>query len=96
MYFLQLSRGIVMQVSQHATTRSQQRGISRDCINLIIDVGVDEKRPGGALEYKLRIKDKERLIKYYKHQMHLVVKASKNVVLVSNNKENIITVYNTG
>lgn len=63
-----------MNVSQHAAIRSQQRGISSDCINLIINFGTVAKRPGGALEYRFRKKDKANVIKHYKHQIQLLDK----------------------
>lgn len=83
-----------MQVSQHAAVRSQQRGISSDCIDLIIDLGAAEKRPGGALEYKLRKKDKEKLIMYYKHKIHILNKAGVKAILINGDTEEIITAYN--
>jgi hypothetical protein len=83
-----------MHISQHAAARSQQRGISSDCITLIIDLGAAEKRPGGALEYKLRKKDKEKLIKYYKHKINMLNKAGVKAILIDGDTEEIITVYN--
>ncbi len=83
-----------MQLSKHAAARSRQRGISSDCIDLIIDLGVAEKRPGGALECKLHKKAKEKLIKYYKHKINILNKAGVKAVLINADTGEIITVYN--
>ncbi len=83
-----------MQLSKHAAIRSQQRGIANDCIDLIMNFGAAEKRPGGALEYRLRKKDKDKLIQYYKQKIQLLNKAGVKAILLDRNTEEIITVYN--
>lgn len=83
-----------MQVSKHAIVRSKQRGIPSELIKLIVDFGVAEKKPGDTLEYRLRKKDKEKLIKYYKRKIQLLDNINSKAVLVNSNTDEIITVYN--
>lgn len=42
-----------MKLSRHAFARSQQRGISREVINLIDKYGTRTHRPGNALAYHI-------------------------------------------
>jgi hypothetical protein len=83
-----------MRLSKHASVRSRQRGFPVDCISLIINFGTPIRRPGDALEYRLRKKDKVKVINYYKHQIQLLDKAAEKAVLVSGDTAEIITVYN--
>ncbi|MGA7492151.1 MAG: hypothetical protein WB930_18030 [Syntrophobacteraceae bacterium] len=84
-----------MQLTQHATIRSKQRGISTECINMIIDFGTSEKRKGGAIEYRLKKGDKSNLLKQLKHQIQLLDKIDGKAVLVSDDMKEVITVYRT-
>lgn len=83
-----------MNMSKHATSRSQQRAIPADCIDLIMNHGTPTKKPGNAWEYTLRKKDKEKLFKHYKRMIHLVEKAAEAAVLVADDNNKIVTVYN--
>ena len=83
-----------MNMSKHATTRSQQRAIPADCIDLIINHGTPTKKPGNAWEYALRKKDKQELIKHHKRMIQLVEKAAETAVLVADDNDEIVTVYN--
>ena len=40
-----------MNISKHAVVRSQQRGIPTDDIDLIMQFGKPQYKPGGAIEY---------------------------------------------
>jgi len=83
-----------MKTSKHAEVRSQQRGISRDQIDLIISHGRKFMKPGGALEYRLLKRDKNQIISMLKEQINMVEKSVGKGVLVSNdNNEVIMTVY---
>ena len=81
-----------MRLSKHAETRSRQRGISYDIVDLILQHGSPEKKPGGATEYKLRKRDKAERISYHKQQIRNLEKAIGKGVLVGNDGE-VITIY---
>lgn len=53
-----------MDISRHATARIQQRGIPKDLVDLIMQFGTPQRKPGGAIEYTVRKKDKNRMITY--------------------------------
>jgi hypothetical protein len=82
-----------MEMSSHSVIRGQQRGISQDQVELILAYGQQCQRPGGAWEYRLRKKDKDRIISLLKRQIQLVERATGTGVLVSGDWEQIITTY---
>lgn len=47
-----------MDISRHATMTCQQRGIPRDIVDLIMEFGTPHNKPGGAIEYSVRKKEK--------------------------------------
>ena len=80
-----------MNISKHAVGRCQQRGISRDLIDLIIKFGTPQSKPGGALEFSVLKKDKNRMISHLKHLINYLDKiANKGVLIID---EQVITVY---
>ncbi len=79
--------------SNHTQIRCQQRGISKEQINLIIEHGQKGRRPGGAFEYRLLKKDKDRLISTLKKQIHMVERSVGKGVLISGDRETVITTY---
>jgi hypothetical protein len=83
-----------MKVSSHATKRSQQRGIPKDYIDLILEYGTPVRRQGDALEYRLHKKDRDRLVKHLKHLINSVDRCSNKAVLVDSDMQEIVTVYN--
>ncbi len=82
-----------MEKTNHAKTRCQQRGISRDQIDLILLFGKKCRRPGGALEYSLRRRDKDKIISGLKKQIHMVEKCVGKAVLVNNDQQAVLTTY---
>ncbi|MCF7859981.1 MAG: hypothetical protein K9N07_11785 [Candidatus Cloacimonetes bacterium] len=80
-----------MIVSNHAVARSNQRGIPLKILNLIIEMGTPIRKPGGAIEYYFRKKDKIKLQKELKRIIQNIDKAEGDAVLTINGK--IITVY---
>ena len=83
-----------MRISNHASIRSQQRGIPKDYIDLILRYGTPVRRQGDTLEYRLYKKDKERIIKHLKQLIQSIDKCTGKAVLVDSDVEGIITVYN--
>ena len=83
-----------MRISNHASIRSQQRGIPKDYIDIILRYGTPVRKQGDTLEYRLRKKDKERIIKHLKQLIQSIDKCTGKGVLVDSNMEEIVTVYN--
>jgi hypothetical protein len=73
--------------------RCQQRGISQDQVELIISYGQKYKMPGGAWEYQLRKRDKDRVIAELKRQIQLLDTAVGKGVLISGDEETVVTTY---
>ena len=80
-----------MNVSHHAKIRSQQRGIPENIIDTIIEIGTPIRKPGGAIEYFLRKKDKIKLQGELKKFIRNIDKAEGDAVLTIDGS--IITVY---
>ena len=80
-----------MNISKHALVRSQQRGIRMDDIDLIMQLGRPQHKPGGAIEYSVTKKDKSRMIVHLKRLINHVDKIGDKGVLVIDDQ--IITVY---
>ena len=76
-----------MKLSHHASKRAQQRGILSSHIEVIAQFGTLVRKPGGAVEYRLLDKDRKRLI-------HILDKVVHKAILVSDDGETVITVYN--
>lgn len=83
-----------MKASRHAGIRAQQRGIPHDCIDLIMQFGSPEKRPGNALEYRLTKRGVREAVNHLKHLIQQIDKAARKAVLVSEDADYIVTVYN--
>jgi hypothetical protein len=82
-----------MDMSRHSQMRCQQRGISVDQVQLILAYGQQSAMPGGAWEYQLRKKDKDRLIAALKRLIQLVEKSVGKGVVISGDTEHVITTY---
>ena len=82
-----------MMKSNHVKVRCQQRGISQEQVDLIVAHGQKCRRPGGAWEYRLRKKDKNKLISILKKQIHMVEKSVGKGVLISDDQETVVTTY---
>ena len=80
-----------MDISKHATVRCQQRAIPKFLVDLIMEIGTEYSKPGGAIEYSVRMKDKNRIISYLKHLINSVERATNKAVLIIDGQ--IITVY---
>ena len=76
-----------MELSKHAAVRMQQRGFQADDIDLITRFGTPVKRPGNAVEYRMTQKQK-------KHLIQVLDRVEKKAVLLRDNEETILTLYN--
>jgi hypothetical protein len=80
-----------MDISRHAIARIQQRGIPKDLVDLIMEFGTPQLKPGGAIEYSVRKKDKNRMIGHLKHLINRLDKiANKGVLIID---DHVITTY---
>lgn len=80
-----------MTISDHAIARSNQRGIPQRVLDTIIEMGTPIRKPGGAIEYLFRRKDKLKLQEELKKFIQNIDKAEGDAVLTIDGK--IITVY---
>jgi hypothetical protein len=76
-----------MELSRHASVRKQQRGFQADDIDLITRFGTPVKRPGNVVEYRMTQKQK-------KHLIQALDRVEKKAVLLRDNEETILTLYN--
>jgi hypothetical protein len=87
------AEGKGVDLSQHALARSSQRGIRPDVIDLILEHGSKERRPGGAIELHLNKRDKTRMVAALKRRIRIIEQAAGKAVLMADDGK-IITVYN--
>ena len=80
-----------MNFSKHAIARSQQRGIPKNVIDLIMEFGTPQLKTGGAIEFIVLKKDKKRIITHLKRLINLIDKTKNKAVLINN--KHVITVY---
>jgi len=71
-----------MQLSKHAAVRSQQRGIPKDYIQMIMEYGTPTRKPGNAFEYKIHRKNRDRVIGHLKRLMTLGTQQEINKLLL--------------
>ena len=81
-----------MVFSNHALKKQRQRGISNDCIELVLQLGKPIERPGNAVEYRIPKKDRPIIIKEFKHKLNELEKAFNVGILTSESDGEIITV----
>lgn len=93
-YHKAINGGVPMKISRHATIRSQQRGIPKDYIDIIVRYGTPVRRQGDTLEYRLHRKDRERIITHLKQLIQSIDKCNNKAVLVDSKLEEIVSVYN--
>ena len=80
--YLGLSRSINRKYSQHALKRSQQRGVSKNAINYILDYGnIKHDKHGGVVHY-LSSKDK-RFINKSDNNLFKDLEKRKNIFVVT-------------
>ncbi len=80
-----------MDISRHATMTCQQRGIPKDIVDLIMEFGTPHNKPGGAIEYSVRKKEKNRMIIHLKRLINHLDKIANKAVLVIDDQ--VITIY---
>lgn len=76
-----------MEISQHASIRSRQRGFQDADLFLITNFGIPVKRPGNVVEYQMTQKVIKRLIQSLHRLGH-------KGILADENGTTVITAYN--
>ena len=80
-----------MNLTKHARKRCQQRGISRDTLELILDYGRICQAPGGATKFFLGNKEYNKIMSDLKQAMKLAERAKNGALILID--EQIITAY---
>ena len=81
-----------MKLTNHAIIRSQQRNISIEAIRLLIAHGEPTEKPGNVMEYRIRRKDRDRLVAQKRQEIQVLERLSKIAAIVDG--DYIITIYN--
>ena len=76
-----------MELSRHAAVRKQQRGFQADDLELIMRFGTYIRKHGNVIEYRMGQKNA-------KHLVQAIDRIKGKSVIVSDDEETVITVYN--
>ena len=87
-------KGDPMKTSKHARTRCQQRGFPSNFIELILNYGTPVRNAGNATEYRLLNRDKAQIVSNLKSLLQNLDKITHKAVLLSDDNQTVITVYN--
>lgn len=82
-----------MNISQHAKTRMQHRGIQEAVVDILAHYGTPVRKKGNALEYRLKRKEIVGAITDLQHTISTLKRAMNKAVLVDCDTGDIITVY---
>jgi len=82
-----------LKMTKHAKIRTQQRGISRKVLEIVTFLGEPTRRPGNVTEYRINKKEKNDAIKMLKRLIHFLDKSSNVSVLLSDDIQQVVTVY---
>jgi hypothetical protein len=74
--------GYPMKLTKHAKQRSQQRGIPRDAIPLIVSLGTVTGKGGGIMEYTLLESDCRARRSELQYELELLNRAKNKAVLI--------------
>jgi hypothetical protein len=80
-------------LSDHAMTRSQQRGIPLNITEFIFRYGEAMDCPGAAISYRLNPQLANHMVKDLKKMIELIYRARSKVVITNECSSKIITVY---
>lgn len=78
--------------TKHAIARQQQRGIPNSALELVMEFGVMEYRPGGAIAYSITPAIRNEIIGDYKHMISLVERSAK-ILVIQGESGNVLTTY---
>jgi len=80
-----------MKLTQHAEKRSQQRGFSKQIIDIILSRGRNRCAPGGAMKIFIGRREYQAVISELKRAIQVMDKAKDSVLII--NDDMILTVY---
>jgi len=81
-------------LSNHAITRSQQRGIPLNITDFIFRYGEPMECPGAAISYRLNTQLANHMVKDLKKMIELIDKSRSKVVITNECSSKVITVFN--
>ena len=70
-----------LQLTGHAQTRFQQRGIKQKVIDYLVQYGAAKHAPGGALKISLSKRNKAKIIGALKKEMKKIERASEIIIV---------------
>lgn len=82
-----------MDITTHAISRFQQRGIPLSICELIYEFGEATDRPGGVSAYNLSGKIADQLVHELKITINRIEQAKSKTLIVDDQKEIVITGY---
>ncbi len=82
-----------MEKTLHSVIRCRQRGIAESNIEVIRLLGTEVKKPGGATEYFISKKDKQKAIQFLKQCIQDLDKLVGKALLVNSEEDTVITAY---
>ena len=80
-----------MKLTQHAKKRCQQRGFSKQIINLILTQGRNRPAPGGAMKIFFGRREYQEIISELKQAIQVMDKAKNGILIINDNR--ILTAY---
>lgn len=80
-----------MMLTKHASKRYQQRGFSKQIIDIVLDKGKQQFAPGGATKVFLGKKESQAVITELKKAIQIMDKAKNSTLIIEGNL--ILTVY---
>ena len=80
-----------MKLTDHAEKRSQQRGFSKQIIDIILNQGKNQHAPGGATKIFIGRREYQAVISELKRAIQLMDKAKDATLIIHENR--ILTVY---
>lgn len=83
-----------MNFTKHAIIRGQQRGIPREVTEMIVRYGEPAAKRGGAVEYRIKNRDRGIIIGDLKKVISFFERSGKKAVLVADDTGEVITAYN--
>lgn len=83
-----------MKTSNHAMIRCQQRGFKRNLVPYILEHGEPKRKVGNAFEYRITRKEKNEIISEFKKVIQLMDNIENKAILVSEEGDTVITIYN--
>jgi hypothetical protein len=82
-----------MDKTMHTVIRCRQRGINETNVELILALGTKVRKPGGAYEYFVTKKDREKATQFLKQCIQNLDKLVGKAIIVDNESNKVLTAY---